>query len=415
MVFPAFSFASEFLLFFLFMCKGDIILEREKNSVFNHGLIWFGAAVSISEIFAGTSFAPLGFAKGLAAIVLGHLIGFVLFYYVGLIGAQTGRSSMETVKMSFGQKGSLLFSVLNIMQLVGWTAIMIVFGAEASGAIAFADFKWIWSIAIGFLIIIWILVGIKNLNKINILAMGGLFSLTILLSVIVFRGGVGNVIGGNMTFGAAVELSVAMPLSWLPLVSDYTREAKNKAATFTSAAVYFFTSLWMYVIGMGAALLTGEFDIAKIMMTAGLGILGLIIIIFSTVTTTFLDAYSAGVSAASISKKCNEKWIAVAVCILGTLLALFTPVTKFTDFLYLIGTVFAPMIAILLTDVFILKKDHTGKSFNIGNLLIWAIGFAIYRLFLKIDTPVGSTLPVMIIISILCIISNKVIGGKKYV
>lgn len=107
----------------------------------------------------------------------------------------------------------------------------------------------------------------------------------------------------GMTFGAAVELSVAMPLSWLPLISDYTREAaKPVKATAVSAIVYGIVSCWMYTIGMGAAIFTGEGNIASIMVKAGLGIAGLLIIIFSTVTTTFLDAYSAGVSSESIIK-----------------------------------------------------------------------------------------------------------------
>lgn len=88
-----------------------------------------------------------------------------------------------------------------------------------------------------------------------------------------------------------------MPLSCLPLISDYTREAKRPlAATAASALVYGAVSCWMYVIGMGAAIYTGEYDIAQIMVKAGLGVFGLLIVVFSTVTTTFLDAYSAGVS-----------------------------------------------------------------------------------------------------------------------
>ncbi len=66
-----------------------------------------------------------------------------------------------------------------------------------------------------------------------------------------------------MTFGAAVELAVAMPLSWLPLISDYTRDAEKPVqATWVSVIVYGLVSCWMYVIGMGAAIFTGEYDIA---------------------------------------------------------------------------------------------------------------------------------------------------------
>ena len=123
-----------------------------------------------------------------------------------------------------------------------------------------------------------------------------------------------------MSFGAAVELSVAMPLSWLPLISDYTREAKEPVkATAVSSIVYGLVSCWMYVIGMGAAIYTGESDIAQIMVKAGLGIAGLLIIVFSTVTTTFLDAYSAGISSESVFSKINGKYAAIAVTVIGTI------------------------------------------------------------------------------------------------
>jgi hypothetical protein len=135
-----------------------------------------------------------------------------------------------------------------------------------------------------------------------------------------------------MTFGAAVELSVAMPLSWLPLISDYTRDAKEPVkATAASAVTYGAVSCWMYIIGMGAAIFTGESDIAQIMVKAGLGIAGLLIIVFSTVTTTFLDAYSAGVSSESLSAKINGKYIALAVTVIGTLGAIFLPLADIVD------------------------------------------------------------------------------------
>lgn len=389
-------------------------MQEKKTSVLSNGLIWLGAAVSIAEIFTGTLIAPLGFKKGLMAILLGHFIGCTLLYFAGLMGARTEKSAMETVKISFGEKGSMLFSSLNVLQLVGWTGVMIVNGAAAASAVVNRGGNWFWSLIIGALTIVWILVGIKNLGKVNIFAVGGLFILTILLSVVIFQGDMTAVANDGLSFGVAVELSVAMPLSWLPLISDYTRSAKKKTATtLTSVVVYFTISCWMYVIGMGAALFTGQSDVAQIMRTAGFGLAGLIVVVFSTVTTTFLDVYSAGVSTVSISKKIDEKWAGIVVCIIGTTLAIFAPVTQFENFLYLIGSVFAPMIAILITDFFILKKDSTMLACNWKNLILWMMGFILYRIFMRMDTPVGNTLPVMMIISVACILSHKLIGGTK--
>ena len=217
---------------------------------------------------------------------------------------------------------------------------------------------------------------------------------------------------GGMTFGAAVELSVAMPLSWLPLISDYTREAKEpKKATAASAIVYGIVSCWMYVIGMGAAIFTGESDIAQIMVKAGLGIAGLVIIVFSTVTTTFLDAYSAGVSSESLHGRINGKWVAVGVTVIGTIGAICLPLEDITDFLYFIGSVFAPMIAIQIADFFILKKDPEDTAFCVQNLVIWLVGFVLYRQLMKVDILVGNTLPDMLLTILLCVAVSKVRGS----
>ena len=384
-------------------------MEEKRTSVFENGLIWFGAAVSIAEILTGTYFAPLGFTKGLLAILIGHVIGCVMLFFAGLIGGKARKSAMETAKMSFGNKGALLFSVLNIIQLLGWTAIMIYDGALAVNGI-FDIGSWIWCIMIGALIILWIMIGIKNLGKVNTVAMGALFVLTIILSFVIFgKDSSLSVSGEGMTFGAAVELSVAMPLSWLPLISDYTREAKKPVkATAVSALTYGVVSCWMYIIGMGAAIFTGESDIAQIMVKAGLGIAGLLIIVFSTVTTTFLDAYSAGVSGESLSKKINGKVIAVAVTVIGTIGAIFLPLADITDFLYFIGSVFAPMIAIQIADFFILKQNKEKSSFNLSNLIIWLAGFAVYRLLMRVDIIIGNTLPDMLITIVLCIAVSKI-------
>ena len=383
-------------------------MEERRTSVFENGLIWFGAAVSIAEILTGTYFAPLGFTKGLLAILIGHVIGCAMLFFAGLIGGKVRKSAMETAKMSFGSKGALLFSVLNIIQLVGWTAIMIYDGALAVNGI-FDIGNWIWCIVIGALIVLWIMIGIKNLGKVNTVAMGALFVLTIILSFVIFdKGNALNISGEGMTFGAAVELSVAMPLSWLPLISDYTREAKKPVkATAVSAITYGVVSCWMYIIGMGAAIFTGESDIAQIMVKAGLGIAGLLIIVFSTVTTTFLDAYSAGISSESLSVKINGKWVAVAVTIIGTVGAIFLPLADITDFLYFIGSVFAPMIAIQIADFFILNQNTGTSAFNIRNLMIWFVGFVVYRLLMRVDIIVGNTLPDMLITIVLCVAVSK--------
>lgn len=209
-------------------------MTEKRTSTFENGLIWFGAGVSIAEILTGTYFASLGFIRGLLAIVVGHIIGCTMLFLAGLIGGKMRKSAMETVKMSFGQKGSLLFVVLNILQLVGWTAIMIYDGAIAADSIWHTG-RWVWCLVIGGLIILWICVGIQNLGKLNTVAMAALFLLTLVLSVIIFRGGkIVIAADDSLSFGAAVELSVAMPLSWLPLISGLYKGGRKACESHSS-------------------------------------------------------------------------------------------------------------------------------------------------------------------------------------
>ncbi len=385
----------------------------KKTTAFQNSLIWFGAAVSLAEILTGTYFAPLGMGKGLLAIIVGHVIGCMLFFLAGLIGGRERKSAMETTKMSFGHYGGLLFALLNVMQLVGWTGIMIYDGAVATNGIFEAGI-WVWSIVIGVLIIIWIAIGITNLGLLNKITMALLFVLTMVLCFVIFRGGNPTATATEtMTFGAAVELAVSMPLSWLPVISDYTRESEKPfKATLASTVTYGLVSCWMYVIGMGASIFTGESDIAQIMLRAGLGIPALLILILSTVTTTFLDAFSAGISCESLSKKLNGKVIGIIATVVGTLGACFFNMDDITNFLYLIGSVFAPMIAVQITTYFILKKDSFNAAFDWPNLIVWALGFVAYRLLMNVDLPVGNTLPAVAITMVLCWIVNKLVGNR---
>lgn len=389
-------------------------METKRTSAFGNALIWFGAAVSIAEIITGTYFAPLGFARGTLAILLGHLIGCALLFFAGYIGGATRRSAMETTKFSFGIWGGKFFALLNVLQLVGWTGIMIYDGSLAANEI-FSFGKWVWCAVIGLLIVLWILIGITNLGKVNVITMSLLFVLTLVLCKIIFftKGEGGAVMEEAMSFGAAVELAVAMPLSWLPLISDYTKEAERPLkATLLSAAVYGIVSCWMYIIGMGAAIFTGEGDIAQIAVKSGLGIAGLAVIVLSTVTTTFLDAFSAGVSARTIFGRLDGKITAVIVALLGAAGAVLFDLENITGFLYYIGSVFAPMIAVLIGDFFIVRKDSSERRLDVPKIIIWLIGFALYRLLMRMDFALGCTILDMAATFALAVIFGKFIRRK---
>ena len=370
-------------------------------------MIWFGAALSIAEIMTGTYLAPLGLTQGLYAIILGHIIGGILLFGAGLIGGRLQQGSMNTTAFSFGPLGAKGFAFLNILQLIGWTSIMIYDAMLALQELAPLS-PMIWAIAIGVLVILWLFIGLHNTGYIQAIVSILLLGLTIYMGAHMIAQWPNDnslITSGDMSFIAALELSIAMPLSWLPLISDYTRESKQPfSASLTSATVYTVTSIVMYTLGLSAAIFGGGDSIITIMMNAGLGLAGLIVIIFSTVTTTFMDAYSAGVSSTTIYSRASSKGVAVIVTIIGTISAILYPMDDITDFLYLIGSVFTPMIAILLADYFVNHQQVQTTSAYLVRGLIWVLSVGLYHYMLHSESTVGATLPAFTIAFLITVI-----------
>lgn len=396
-------------------------MMEEKTTLSGFGLfaLWFGAAVSMAEIFTGGLLAPLGFEQGLKAILLGHLIGGLILILGGYIGAQSKLPAIMSTRISFGHYGSYLFSLLNVLQLIGWTAVMIISGGRAANELGVALFGFdsinTWAIAIGIFIGLWIWLGKVGFQKLNVVAVVLLFVLTLILCGVVFKEG--NILlaapTDEMSFGSALELSIIMPLSWLPLISDYTRFAKSRKSGLVGSFMgYFIGSSLMYAIGLAIALYAKDASVGSMMMTLNLGFAALGIVLLSTITTTFLDAYSAGVTFTNIFPQMSERKIAFAMAILGLLVAIFTPIEQYETFLYAIGSVFGPLFAILLSDYFIFNKEQIepSLSLHVGALIVWAIGVGLYYWFMTFDLPLGSTLPTMLATSMIFIITKKVMA-----
>ena len=386
--------------------------------------LWFGASISIAEIFTGGLLAPLGFRNGLYAILAGHVIGTFILVLGGIIGTEERIPSIMSTRISFGLYGSYLFSILNVLQLIGWTAVMIISGARSVNEITKAlwsfDNIYLWCVFIGGLICLWIFIGKNGWKKINTIAVALLFLLTVVLSIVVFKNSdqLTKQASGGMSFGSAFELSIIMPLSWLPLIADYTRYARSKRDGVVGSYLgYFAGSTWMFIVGLGAAITAGNPDPGAMMLAANLGFTALGIVVLSTVTTTFLDAFSAGVTFVNIFPKLNERKVALVMGVIGTLIAIVVSIEQYENFLYAIGSVFAPMFAILLTDYFIIRKSRKLQEslmINWGACLVWVMGIVLYYRFIKLDFIFGATVPVMIITGIIYALCWRLMSGWKY-
>ncbi|UQS81638.1 putative hydroxymethylpyrimidine transporter CytX [Bombilactobacillus folatiphilus] len=371
----------------------------------NMFLLWFGVAISIAEILTGMLVAPLGWKQGLWSIILGHIIGCGLFLLpAAYMSGRKHRSAIGVTELTFGQVGVKLFSLLNAIQLIGWTAVMIVNAQIAMNEVSgyLFHFKSIltMTIIVTILISLWLLMDHEWLFKINnrvviLLALGILLLIGSIMTT--SHQLVNPVKLGKISFGAAVELSVTMCLSWLPVIGDSTQnERYPQKVSLASICGYFLGGCSMFAVGLLIVLKTGQKDLMLTLLQTNLGLVALFIIIFSTVTTTFMDAYSAVQSLQILFPRLTAKTLSLLVMVIGFVLAIGVSMHFYENFLSLIGAVFTPLFAILFISIFVLKK----RLARVWNFVWWLVGSLAYYGLQRLDFILGTTFLLLLVLSL---------------
>ena len=389
---------------------------ENRTGLFTNMIIWFGVAISVSEIQAGIQIASAAPINSIwVPLILGHIIGGIMLYFVGLIGAQLRVNAMESIKSTFGNFGSKFFATLNVLQLIAWVAVL-----NAQGALALMGLNIPISFALTCIILavfiaIWVFIGLRRTSKITSIIMIILTALLVILSVKFLAVSGYNLMpvtnSATLTFWNIFEVSIAMPISWLPVISDYTKDADNpKKATALSALAYTVASLWMYFIGIEIVCM-GTVDISQAILISGLGVPGVLILALSTVTTNFLATNSAGESAKAIFNKLNPKIAGVVVSFLSAILAISGIMDHYISFLYLISSVFAPMASVLVVSFYFGKDNNEAKDWY-WNIFSWFAGFAVYQITAGLDSIfLGPTL-ISVIVSAALAYAWILVKGK---
>ncbi|WP_405323218.1 cytosine permease [Fibrobacter sp.] len=400
---------------------------EKRTGLFANGIIWFGVAISVSEIEAGIEIGAAAARDSLwLPLMLGHILGGILLFFVGLIGARVRLNAMETTKSTFGKYGSKFFAALNTFQLLAWVAVLNAQGASALAGLNLPISFPLTCVILAALIAAWVYVGIRRSANVTTVVMAALTVLLAILSVKLFGLGSGSSAAANVA-GAAenaatatalkfwniFEISIAMPISWLPVISDYTKDAEKPVkATAISAIAYTFASIWMYIIGIEISGIGASNNIAQAILLAGLGIPGIIIVVLSTVTTNFLAANSAGESSKAIYSKINPKIAGVVVSFLSAALAISGIMEHYISFLYLIASVFAPMAAVLLVSFYFSKERTESLGAWLWNIFAWLAGFIAYQVAEHFDSVfLGPTLLAVIVSAAFA--SVRVLSEKK--
>ncbi|KAB7894837.1 putative hydroxymethylpyrimidine transporter CytX [Rouxiella sp. S1S-2] len=391
--------------------------------------LWFSLGMGLMVLQAGAILAPgLGMAGSLLAIFTGTLVGVILLALVGVIGGQTGLSSMSSLTLSLGKKGIALPALFNILQLIGWGAFEIVVMRDAAsllakqawGAQSFWANPTLWTLIFGFVATLLAVCGPLAFIRVVLrrwgiwLLIGSCIWLTVnlfqhaSLSTLWHKAG-----DGSMPFALACDIVVSMALSWLPLVSDYTRFGKSSRQNFLGTACGFFLgSLWMMALGAAytLAFVSSADSNALLLALSGVALgIPLLLILVDEHENTFADIHSAALSGATLlPKSISIGKLSWGVGLICTLIAWGIPLDRYENFLLLIGSVFAPLFGVVLMHYFILRHRQPAESnMNWRALSAWVIGIVTYHLIAQFYPNLGATVPSLLVAALFCRLLSK--------
>lgn len=378
-------------------------LERRRLSGLDLGVLWGDLSVGLLVMVTGALLVPgLGLPRALLAIVLGSAIGCLPLALLGLAGEREGVPSMVLFRPVLGLRGSFLPSALNLLQLVGWTAVefwaMGQVANVASKRLFGLDAYHFWLAAVAVVCTLLalggpILVVRRWLERFGIYVLIG--SALWITAEVLAAGNLGAIWRssgeGGMPFWLAVDLVVVMPVSWLPLVADYNRFARRGAGGFAGTYWGYFTgNVWFYSLGALLVLAAGAgadvFGIGTAIATVAGGAVILIALLVGESDNAFADIYSAAVSTQNVRPDLPQRGLTVAVGAIGFVLALALSMDRYAFFLLLIGSVFVPLSGVFVADYFVLRRGSYGEAalfaptgVNWRALVPWAAGFALYQ------------------------------------
>jgi len=354
-----------------------------------------------------------------------------------VVGTDTGLAAMSSLRPTLGLRGASVPAVINAVQLVGWGSFEIIVMRDSADALAKQSFglsmPLIWTLIFGVLATTLAITGPLSFVRRFLrtwgiwLLLGGAGWLTWnLLSKQDFGALMNRPGTGDMPFGAGIDLVVAMPLSWLPLIADYTRFGNSAGGTFRGTLFgYGIANIWFYALGAFYGLAAGGGDaLLTVALAQAAGGIALLLILIDEIDNAFADIHSAAVSTGTFWAKASVPLLSAAFGALCTLIALLVQMGKYQNFLLLIGSVFAPLFGVVLVDHFIVRKrrvdvaaltDPRGPygfsgGWHVSGFIAWALGIAAYHAINQWLPNLGATLPALVVGALAYL---ALVGGRR--
>lgn len=428
-------------------------IDKRSISALDMFATWVGANANNGTWYVGGVIAALCFIPSLYVTLIANPIAYIIMALVGYIGYKIGISTMALTRITFGVKGSIIPSLLNTTQFIGWTAVNTFIASisvsfllkDLFGMPVFGEPGGNTTMLIGICImsvlhLLSIASGHRSVKIVERIGVGLIILLVIWETVVVFQQvSLDQIINWRppadkaLPFGSAIDIMAAFSLGWTPAIAEFTRYCKTKtAATWVPMLGANIGLFWFTLIGsivtIGVAISTGAYDPnnsdpSGIVSKLGLGVLAFLVIIITSTTANAINLMASGISLTNVIPKLKALpalWIVTAIAAFITLIPLYIGsfLESFTMFLDYIGMVFGPIFAIVITDYYLLHNkeqstDDLNKKngrywfsggFNIRAVVIWAIGVILFLLLRNagfVTAYTGATYPAMIITGIL--------------
>jgi putative hydroxymethylpyrimidine transporter CytX len=392
--------------------------DRRVFQWHDHASLWFSLGVGLLVMQVGAYLMPaLGTKEALIAIVAGSIVGAGLLGWVAKLGCDSGLASAGLMHAVYGRTFASLPIILNIVQLVGWGTFELVVMRDAtvaigqqSGSMAGAHWPVLATLLWGGVVMLLISGSMVQLvRKVIARVALPLVVLSLLwlswqfLSLAQAQGfdALWNRQGaGGMGVFPALDLVIAMPISWLPLVADYARHGKSGGSALRGTWLgYALANMWCYTLGVLVALTLPSKDLVQALLLAQGGLIALSLILIDEVDNAYGDTYSGAVSAHSLLPHWGVRKWGLAMAAVCTALALVLPMHSLEPFLLLLSSVFVPLFGVILgrlafgTDAPALLA--TARKVNAVPVAIWLVGIAVYHLAPKVLPGAGSALPAL--------------------
>ena len=350
--------------------------------------LWANLGISLFGPLTGALIATTAGSVGLAiaAIVIGCGLGAILLGASAVIGASTGAPAMVSLRGLVGRHGSVVPTLLNIAQNVGWATLEIIVISTAAAAVLGQSWRWPFVILAGAAATV---MAVRPLGSVRLLRKIMVW-LVLAASVYLFvqvllqpRQSIPqeSVLG----FWPAVDLAVAGVISFAPLAADYSRHSQTRKAAFWGASLgYGLAAVAYYALGVFAVVNLGASDVITALVTLPAGAIAIAILLVDEVDEAFANVYSTTMSVHNILPQVDRRIIAVIIGVTATLLAGLLDFGQYQSFLFLIGSVFVPLYAVAAVDFFVVSRQRWDVSatsrLRVAPVIAWACGFAAYQL-----------------------------------